>query len=63
MDKKSEKLENILGIAIMSELVIGIVGVLAAGIAIFNGEWIGVGLCLGASALAFGLLVNGILRD
>ncbi|MGH7505315.1 MAG: hypothetical protein ACRELX_06675 [Longimicrobiales bacterium] len=40
---------------------VGIVGVLAAVLAF--GDWAGVGLCLMAAAIAFGLLANASLRQ
>ncbi len=63
MEKKSNRSETLLGIVVIAVLITGFAGLLAAVFALFNAQWIGAGLCLGASALAFGLLVNALLRD
>ncbi len=52
-----------LGLSIISGFIIGIFGFLGALFAIFNtNDYTGAGLCLIASALAFGLLANAMFR-
>ncbi|MCJ7700388.1 MAG: hypothetical protein MUO62_02290 [Anaerolineales bacterium] len=63
MEKKSNKFEVILGIVVIAGMITGFVGLLAAVFAFFSADWVGVGVCLGAAALAFGLLANALLRD
>ncbi len=63
MEKKSNKFEVILGIVVIAGMITGFVGLLAAVFAFFSADWAGVGVCLGAAALAFGLLANALLRD
>ena len=51
------------GLSIISGFVIGILGFLGALFAAFNAnDYVGAGLCLIASALAFGLLANAMFR-
>jgi hypothetical protein len=51
------------GLSVIGGFVVGIVGFLAALLAIFNEyDYVGAGLCLIASALAFGLLANAMFR-
>jgi len=63
MKNKSDRFESILGILIIGGLLTGLVGLVGAVFAFFSAEWIGVGVCLGASGLAFGLTSNALLRD
>lgn len=53
----------VVGIAIISSLFIGFVSFIAAVFAFFNNNWIGIGVCLIAAALAVGLLANAVLRN
>jgi hypothetical protein len=51
----------VIGWATYGSASIGVLSVLAAVLAF--GDWQGVGLCLIAAALAFGLLANAVLRQ
>jgi hypothetical protein len=50
------------GYAAAGALVIGVSGFVLGLVAVFFGDFSGVGLCLSAAALAFGLLANAIYR-
>ncbi len=63
MEKKPSSFEKILGIAVVTGMITGFGGIVAAIFALINADWIGAGLCLLAAALAFGLLVNALLRN
>jgi hypothetical protein len=63
MEKKPARSENLLGIVVIFGLITGFAGLLAAVAAFFSAEWVGAGVCLVASALAFGLLANAFLRN
>ncbi len=55
--------DEICGWVVIVCLVIGGIGLLAALFSFYKEDMIGGGLSLTASALAFGLLANAILRD
>ncbi len=63
MEKERNRYEALIGIAVLAGLVTGAASLLAAAITWINAEWVGLGLCLGAAALAFGLTTNALLRD
>jgi hypothetical protein len=63
MEKKPNRFNNILGIAVMAALITGLTGFVTGVFAFFNADWTGAGVCLAAAALAFGLLANALLRD
>ncbi|MGD8457168.1 MAG: hypothetical protein PVF83_12350 [Anaerolineales bacterium] len=51
------------GLSIIGGFIIGIAGFFAAFLAVFNEyDYVGAGLCLIASALAFGLMSNAMFR-
>ena len=51
------------GLSVLGGFIVGVFGLLASLLALFNEyDYVGVGLCLLASAVAFGLLANAILR-
>jgi hypothetical protein len=51
------------GLSIIGGFIIGIAGFFAALLAVFNEyDYVGAGLCLMASALAFGLMANAMFR-
>jgi uncharacterized membrane protein len=62
MDKKPNRFDFIVGIAVILGLITGCLGISLATFALFKAEWIGVGLSLLAAAFAFGLLANALLR-
>ena len=62
MDSKV-RFEAVLGTVVIAGLVTGFAGLLGAVFAFFNADWVGVGVCLAAAAIAFGLLTNAILRE
>jgi hypothetical protein len=63
MEKKPNRFDNVLGLAVIAGLVTGFIGLVAAVFAIFAGKAVGAGVCLAAAALAFGLLANALLRE
>jgi hypothetical protein len=63
MKDKNRNFNAILGIVVIACLFTGLAGLLGALFASFNYNWIGVGICVGAAALSFGLLANAILRE
>ena len=62
MDPKRNKFNTVVGLTLIGGCFTGIVCLLAAFIAISVGEYAGMGLCLIAAALSFGLLSNAVLR-
>ena len=51
------------GLSVLGGFVVGVFGLFAAMLSLFNEyDYVGVGLCLLASAFAFGLLANAIFR-
>ncbi len=60
--KNSRSLNSIIGLALTGSLLTGLVGFIAGLIALLAGEPIAAGTCLISAALAFGLLINAILR-
>jgi hypothetical protein len=63
MNKSSGLATAALGIAILGGLITGLAGMPVTVFAFFNGDWIGAGISLGASALAFGFVANAISRE
>jgi hypothetical protein len=63
METKSNRPEKYVGTAVITGLITGFAGLFAAVVAFIYGEWVGAALCLLASALAFGLQANALLRD
>jgi hypothetical protein len=52
------------GLIVIAGSIVGIAAFLAAVLAVFNEyDYVGAGLCLLASAFAFGLLANAIFRN
>jgi hypothetical protein len=58
----TERAAAIAGVAIVMGLVTGFTGLAAAVFAFVTFNWVGVGVCLGAAALSFGLVANAALR-
>ena len=51
------------GLSVIGGFIVGITGILAALLSIFNEyDYVGAGLCLMASAIAFGQLANAMFR-
>ncbi len=62
MEKKNIS-STIAGLSVIGVLVIGFTGIAAALFAVVNEQnYVGAGVCLFASALAFGLLANAVYR-
>ena len=62
MGEDRKKLDAIIGLATVGSGVVGVVSLTAAVLALASGEYLGVGACLVAAALALGLLANAVLR-
>jgi hypothetical protein len=62
MKGNPESLDRVLGYAITAGMVVGFAGLIAAVAAFFSTDWVGTGVCLAASGLAFGLVANALLR-
>ncbi len=54
---------GLIGFATIAICVVGVGAAIAAVGAIDRSHYVGVGVCLIASALSFGLLLNAFLRD
>jgi hypothetical protein len=54
---------GLVGLAVIALCVVGVGGALEAIVAATRNDFIGVGACLTASALGFGLLLNAFLRS
>ena len=63
MTRKPGSFDAVLGLAIVGGLVTGGAGLVAALIAFVDVDMVGMGVCLGAAALAFGLVANAVLRQ
>ena len=63
MPVDKSRAEQVTGIAVIASLITGLAGLIGALFAFFNFNWIGVGVCLIAAALAFGLVANAVLRS
>mgnify|MGYP006303393375 CR=1 FL=1 len=63
MAQEEKRPESIVGVTVIAGQVTGFIGLLGAIFAFFTDEWVGVGACLIASALAFGLIANAMLRQ
>ncbi len=62
MNRKARS-KAVLGTVIIAGLATGFAGLLGAVFAFFSADWVGVGVCLAAAAIAFALLTNAILRE
>jgi hypothetical protein len=62
MRETRKSLDILIGLATMGSAAIGVIGLVAALAAFFNGDFAATGLCLIASAFSFGLLANAVLR-
>jgi hypothetical protein len=62
MDPRSKPFITIVGVSIYFGLIVGLAGMILAVIAIFSSEWLAAGVFFIASAIAFGLLANALLR-
>ena len=60
--KQEKGTSNLVGIASIALCVVGGAGAVAALSAADKGDFVGVGACLIASALSFGLMLNAFLR-
>jgi hypothetical protein len=61
MDRQPKLLNTLVGLAVVGAPAVGIVGLVAGFIGLFAGEFIGAGLLLIASAIAFGLFAQAVL--
>jgi hypothetical protein len=62
MQTKQDKVGVIVALAMVGGSVTGAVSFVAALFPLVEGDFLGVGLCLIAAALSFGLLANAVLR-
>jgi hypothetical protein len=62
MNSKPNKFDMVLGMSVIACLTTGIASLLTALFAFYNSNWTGTGICLGAAAIAFGLLTNAIIN-
>ena len=61
--KTKRKVKGFVAAGLYGSVITGVLGWYAALAAFFGGSWPAVGWCLIASALAFGLLANSLLRE
>ena len=62
MSEDRKKLDTVIGLATIGSSVVGVASLIAALLALADGEYVAVGMCLAAAALALGLLANAVLR-
>ena len=62
MDEGRKVSNTIIALAAVGSAVTGVVSFLGALIPYFEGDFVGAGLCLLASAFSFGLLANALYR-
>jgi hypothetical protein len=53
----------ILGLSVLGAFITGIAGLIVFVLAVLNADFVGAGVGLVASALAFGLLANAVFRQ
>jgi hypothetical protein len=58
----TSRVDWLIGLGVYGCAVVGTAGVASALFAFAGGRWSDVGVCLAASAIAFGLLANALLR-
>jgi hypothetical protein len=63
MPDKNNLPTALVGISLIGCAAVGILGIIFAVISVLSLDWIGAGVCLTASGLSFGLLVNAVLRS
>ena len=63
MDTHEKKSTKLIALAVVGTVITGLAGFLGAFFAFFRFDATGFGVSLLASALAFGLLANAVLRD
>ena len=63
MTKVTEKAEIAGGLALIGGLVAGFAGLIAALVSSFTFNVLGVGVCLAAAGISFGLVANAIWRN
>ena len=63
MPKSAQNAATIGALAVICGLVSGMGGLFAAVFAFVTFNWLGVGVCLGAAGLSFGLAANAAWRD
>jgi hypothetical protein len=57
-----DRIDGFIGVAVYGAAITGAGGILFALTSVLAGNWPGAGVGLAASALAFGLLANALLR-
>jgi len=62
MKPEIDRAHTVAGLSVFLALVTGIASLIAAVFSFFSTNWAGTGVCLGAAALAFGLVANAVLR-
>ena len=63
MGETRRNLDTIIGLVTVGAAIAGVAGLVAALVAILNGEFVATGVCLIAAALSFGLLANALIRE
>ena len=63
MSKVTEKAEMAGGLALIGGLVAGFAGLVAALVSLLTLNLLGVGVCLAAAGISFGLVANAIWRN
>jgi hypothetical protein len=62
VNQKRNRLDVVVGLALLGSSITGVVSIVAALFPFVNGDHVAVGLCLIAAAISFGLLSIAILR-
>ena len=62
MNEQRSRLELVVGLSVVLGMLTGILALGAAVFAFGNFDWMALGICLAAAALAFGLIANAVLR-
>ena len=63
MNENRKMFNTMIGLATLGSAVTGVAGFFVAIVAFVDGEYVAVGVCLAAAALAFGLLANVVLGE
>jgi hypothetical protein len=63
MSDECKTQDTLIGLTIMGSGITGVVSLIAALFPLFDGDFVAVGVCLIAAALAFGLLANALLCE
>lgn len=63
MKHTGDRINVVVGLSVILGIITGFIGLVVTYFAFFGADWTGAGISLVATALAFGLVANALLRD